>query len=224
MIAGLVRSSRWFSPFRGGRRGPEWVRMASEATARPVARTVVRQTCRVLLVYLSSTSCGPCCRGFVAWLDCTGLDGGLAVERRSAAVVPRCADLARQAVRVDLRLLRGSPVSGQFEVRRLIMTATPDAAGPDGAGWEIPADDVPDEEVDVLYLAGQRPPEEGRGCGSPPRRRGEGASSPPCSCRASGRWPAAGMCCSTSPPAGARVTWSSGRWSGCGCGRSQPAR
>ena len=41
------------------------------------------------------------------------------------------------------------------------MTATPDAAGPDGAGWEIPADDVADEEVDVLCLAGQRPPEEG---------------------------------------------------------------
>jgi len=41
------------------------------------------------------------------------------------------------------------------------MTVTPDAAGPDGAGWEIPAEDAPDEEVDALYLAGQRPPEEG---------------------------------------------------------------
>ncbi len=41
------------------------------------------------------------------------------------------------------------------------MTITPDAAGPDGAGWEIPADDAADEEVDVLYLAGQCPPEEG---------------------------------------------------------------
>ena len=41
------------------------------------------------------------------------------------------------------------------------MTGAPDAAGPDGAGWEIPADDAADEEVDVLYLAGQRPPEEG---------------------------------------------------------------
>ncbi len=41
------------------------------------------------------------------------------------------------------------------------MTVTPDADGPDGAGWEIPAGDAADEEVDVLYLAGQRPPEEG---------------------------------------------------------------
>ena len=41
------------------------------------------------------------------------------------------------------------------------MTITPDAADPDGAGWELPAGDAPDEEVDVLYLAGQRPPEEG---------------------------------------------------------------
>jgi len=48
--------------------------------------------------------------------------------------VPRRADLTRQVVRADLRLLRGSPVSDQFEVRRLIMTVTPDAAGPDGAG------------------------------------------------------------------------------------------
>ena len=76
------------------------------------------------------------------WLATAGLDAGLAVERRSSAAVPRRADLARQAVRAGLRLLRGSPVSGQFEVRRLIMTATPDAAGPDAAGWEIPADDV----------------------------------------------------------------------------------
>ncbi len=135
--------------------------MASEAAARPVARTVVRQTCRVLLVYLSSTSCGPCYRGLVAWLDCAGLDGGLAVERRSSAVVPRRADLARQVVRAGLRLLRGSPVSGWYEVRRLIMTATPDAADLDAPGWEIPADDVADEEVDVLCLAGQRPPGEG---------------------------------------------------------------
>ena len=29
------------------------------------------------------------------------------------------------------------------------------------AGWESPADDVADEEVDVLYLAGQCPSEEG---------------------------------------------------------------
>lgn len=40
------------------------------------------------------------------------------------------------------------------------MTITPDA-GRDGAGREIPAGDAADEEVDVLYLAGQRPPEEG---------------------------------------------------------------
>ena len=65
--------------------------------------------------------------------------------------------VVRQVVRARLRLLRGSPVSDQFEVRRPIMTITPDAAGPDGAGWEIPADDAADEEVDVLYLAGQRP-------------------------------------------------------------------
>jgi hypothetical protein len=64
-------------------------------------------------------------------------------------------------VRAGLRLLRRSPVSDQFEVRRLIMTITPDADDPDGAGREIPADDARDEEVDVLYLAGQRPPEEG---------------------------------------------------------------
>ena len=41
------------------------------------------------------------------------------------------------------------------------MTATPDAAGLAAPGWEIPADDVADEEVDVLCLAGQRPPGEG---------------------------------------------------------------
>ena len=42
------------------------------------------------------------------------------------------------------------------------MTVTPDADGPDGAaGWEVPAEDARDEEVDVLHLAGQRPPEEG---------------------------------------------------------------
>jgi len=41
------------------------------------------------------------------------------------------------------------------------MTVTPDAAGPDGAGREIPAGDAADEEVDVLYLAGQHPPGEG---------------------------------------------------------------
>ncbi len=41
------------------------------------------------------------------------------------------------------------------------MTATPDGAGTDAPGWEVPADDVADEEVDVLYLAGQRPPAEG---------------------------------------------------------------
>src|SRR6266446_329465 len=65
--------------------------------------------------FLTSTSCGPCCRGLVAWLDCAGLDGGLAVERRSSAVVPRRADLARQVVRAGLRLLRGSPASGWYE-------------------------------------------------------------------------------------------------------------
>ncbi len=41
------------------------------------------------------------------------------------------------------------------------MTATSGATGPDAPGWEIPADDVSDEEVDVLCLAGQRPPTEG---------------------------------------------------------------
>jgi hypothetical protein len=105
-------------------------------------------------VYLTSTSCGLCRRELAARLDCLWLDAGLAVERRSAAAVPRRADLARQVVRADLRLLQGSPVSDQFEVRRLTMTVTPDAAGPDRAGWEIPADDAADEEVDVLYLAG----------------------------------------------------------------------
>jgi hypothetical protein len=83
------------------------------------------------------------------------------VERRSAAAVPRRADLAWQAVRASLRLLRVSPVSDQFEARKPIMTIRPDAAGPDGAGWEIPADDAADEEVDVLSLAGQRPPGKG---------------------------------------------------------------
>ncbi len=106
------------------------------------------------------------------------------------------------------------------------MTITPDAAGPDGAGWEIPADDAADEEVDVLYLAGQRPPEEGAWLWVATADARRGASSPPCSCRASGRGPAAGMCCSASPPAGARAMWSSGRCRrcGCGCGRSQPGR
>jgi len=80
------------------------------------------------------------------------------VEPRSTAAIPRRADLARQAVRVGLRLLRGSPVSDQFEVRRLIMTAKQTADGPDATGREIPAED---EEVDMLYLAGQRPQEEG---------------------------------------------------------------
>ena len=41
------------------------------------------------------------------------------------------------------------------------MTPTPDAADRDAPGWEVPADDARDEEVDVLHLAGQRPPEEG---------------------------------------------------------------
>ncbi len=41
------------------------------------------------------------------------------------------------------------------------MMAKPYAVGPDGAGREIPDGDARDEEVDVLYLAGQRPPEEG---------------------------------------------------------------
>ena len=38
------------------------------------------------------------------------------------------------------------------------MTAKQTADGPDATGREIPAED---EEVDVLYLAGQRPQEEG---------------------------------------------------------------
>ena len=43
------------------------------------------------------------------------------------------------------------------------MMTTPDGTGPAAAaphapGWDIPADDVADEDVDVLSLAGQRPP------------------------------------------------------------------
>ncbi len=37
-------------------------------------------------------------------------------------------------------------------------SAGPVAAGPDAPGWDIPAGDVADEDVDVLSLAGQRPP------------------------------------------------------------------
>jgi hypothetical protein len=60
----------------------------------------------------------------VAWLGgWPGLDAGLAVERRSALAVPRCADLAWQAVRVpfalmldgpDLRTLLFAPPSGTW--------------------------------------------------------------------------------------------------------------
>ena len=43
------------------------------------------------------------------------------------------------------------------------MMTAPDGTGPAAAGretpgWDIPADDVADEDVDVLSLAGQRPP------------------------------------------------------------------
>ena len=38
------------------------------------------------------------------------------------------------------------------------MMTAPDSTGPETPGWDIPADDVADEDVDVLSLAGQRPP------------------------------------------------------------------
>jgi hypothetical protein len=47
----------------------------------------------------------------------------------------------------------------RYEVRRLTVAATPDEPGPGGV--EVPDDDVADEEVDVLTLAGQRPPAAG---------------------------------------------------------------
>jgi hypothetical protein len=47
----------------------------------------------------------------------------------------------------------------RYEVRRLTVAATPDEPGP--GGFEVPDDDVADEEVDVLTLAGQRPPAAG---------------------------------------------------------------
>ena len=41
------------------------------------------------------------------------------------------------------------------------MTVTPDDTGAASQGFAIPDDDATDEDVDVLYLAGQRPPAEG---------------------------------------------------------------
>ena len=41
------------------------------------------------------------------------------------------------------------------------MTVTPDDAGPAAPGFAIPDDDATGEDVDVLSLAGQRPPAEG---------------------------------------------------------------
>lgn len=40
------------------------------------------------------------------------------------------------------------------------MTVTPDDTGPAEPGFAIPDEDAVEEEVDVLYLAGQRPPAE----------------------------------------------------------------
>jgi hypothetical protein len=50
------------------------------------------------------------------------------------------------------------PGSGQYEARRLIMTATPDDAGQGTGRFEVLDDDVADEDVDVLTLTGQCPP------------------------------------------------------------------
>jgi hypothetical protein len=41
------------------------------------------------------------------------------------------------------------------------MTVTPDDTGAASQGFAIPDDDATDDDVDVLYLAGQRPPAEG---------------------------------------------------------------
>ena len=67
------------------------------------------------------------------------------------------------------------------------MIATPDAAGSDAPGWESPADDVADEEVDVLYLAGQCPSGKGAWLWVTTADARREASSPACSCRAPGR-------------------------------------
>jgi hypothetical protein len=85
------------------------------------------------------------------------------------------------------------------------MTTTPDAASPDAPGWEVPADDVADEEVDVTSLAGQRPPAGGAWLWVITADARRGVSSPPRSCRATVRWPVAGMCCCTSLPAKVEV-------------------
>jgi hypothetical protein len=68
------------------------------------------------------------------------------------------------------------------------LIATPDAAGSDAPGWESPADDVADEEVDVLYLAGQCPSGKGAWLWVTTADARREASSPACSCRAPGRW------------------------------------
>jgi hypothetical protein len=68
------------------------------------------------------------------------------------------------------------------------MMTAPDGAGPAAAGqetpgWDIRADDVADEDVDVLSLTGSARQPGVPGCGSLSPRPGGAVSSRPCSCR-----------------------------------------
>ena len=105
------------------------------------------------------------------------------------------------------------------------MMTTPDSACPETPGWDIPADDVADEDVDVLSLAGQRPPAGGAWLWvtvAEARRGGEFTALflPRTRPRANG-----GMSCSASPPAPARPkSTGPGRRRGCRCWLWWPGR